>query len=391
MPAASLCDLLETRRVIVTVGSGGVGKTTTAAALALAAARRGRRTLCLTIDPARRLATSLGLGEMRAEAQTIDPGLVGPGGASLTAMMLDVRRTFDELIARHAPDPAVRDRIFSNRIYRELAGSLAGTAEYMAMEKLNSLRSDSRWDLIVLDTPPTANALDFLDAPDRLVSAVDSPAVRAILQAFEGAGRMSFSLVSRAMAKVLSGFSQFTGAGFLEQIAEFLTDFHLLFGGFRERARGVREALESHTVAFVLVTSTDPMAVAEASYFSDRLRDAGMNAEALVVNRVRFSQPAPEATETTIAAVLRHAGIADPHTLARTSLLAYRELGDAARRDAEQVARIRERTRSIARVVVVPALEADVHDVAGLGRVAGYLCEAAAATAPSDYGIETAP
>ncbi len=181
----SLGDLLTTKRVIVTVGCGGVGKTTIAAALALAAARRGRRVLCLTIDPAKRLATSLGLREMAREAQEVDPALWrAEGEGTLTAMMLDVRGTFDALVTRYASNPATRDRILGNRIYQEIAGSLAGTPEYMAMEKLYALRDDPRYDLIVLDTPPTSNALDFLEAPDKMIEAVDSPAIQAFVGAF---------------------------------------------------------------------------------------------------------------------------------------------------------------------------------------------------------------
>lgn len=374
MTIHSLSDLVATRRVIVTVGSGGVGKTTTAAAIALAGARAGRRVLCLTIDPAKRLATSLGLREMRAEAQPIDRAVLGPDvSGTLVAMMLDVRRTFDELVARYAVDATVRERIYSNRIYREVADSLAGTPEYMAMEKIYALKDDPAYDLIVLDTPPTSNALDFLDAPERMIAAIDSPALRAFVQAFEGAGRLSLNLISRAMAKVLSGLSRFTGNGFLEQVAEFLTDIQSLFGGFRERAARVREALKSREVAFVVVTSPDPMAVNEAMFFAERLEAGGMNTEGLVINRVRMVDPVEVSAPHRLANVMHEAGVEPAMELAVAALRAYQDAAVWARRDAAEVARVRRELRTIPRVVEVPAFDEDVYDIAALARVAAIL------------------
>jgi anion-transporting ArsA/GET3 family ATPase len=371
---SSLGDLLTSRRVVITVGCGGVGKTTVAAALALAAARAGRRVLCLTIDPAKRLATSLGLREMRAEAQEIEPARWGSTGrGSLTAMMLDVRGTFDGLVAQYASSPAVRDRILNNRIYREVAGSLAGTPEYMAMEKLYALRDDPRYDLIVLDTPPTSNALDFLDAPDKMIGAVDSPAISAFAAAFERTGRMSFSLVSRAMEKVLSGLGTFTGIEFLTQVAEFLSDLQSLFGGFKERATRVREAMLGRDVAFVLVTSPDPMAVGEAMFFLERLQQSGMNAEGLVVNRVRLAEDLAAPSNERLAAVLREGHVEPAAELAAAYARAWRDATVWARRDAAEVARARREMAAIPRHIVVPSFEEDVLDVTALARVAAVL------------------
>ncbi len=378
MTTATLSDLIQNRRVIVTVGSGGVGKTTTAAAIALAGAQSGRRVLCLTIDPAKRLASSLGIGQMTAEAQKIDDALVKPSGnGSLTAMMLDTRRTFDELVARYAASEAVRDRLFANRIYREVAGSLSGTAEYMAMEKLYALKDDPNYDLIVLDTPPTSNALDFLDAPERMISAVDSPAIRGLVQAFEGAGRLSLNLISKAMAKVLTGFAKFTGAGFLEQIAEFLADLQSLFGGFRERATRVREALKSPSVAFVIVTSPDPMAVNEAMFFGERLVQGGMFTEGLVVNRVRVLDPVDVQAPQRVANVLRDAGVEPALEIAGAALRAHQDMFVWAQRDKSEVARVRRELKTVPRVIEVPAFDEDVHDVGALERVARLLVGAA--------------
>jgi len=196
----------------------------------------GRRALCLTIDPAKRLANSLGLSELRDEAQRIDPALFAAQGlrcrGSLTAMMLDMKRTFDELVERHASSPAQRERIYQNRIYQYVSTSLAGTQEYMAMEKLHAMRRDPRFDFIVLDTPPTTNALDFLDAPQKLVGAIDSPVMRWFVQQLQE----SAGLLGRGAALVLRGLARFTGAEFLQVIGQFLTDINALFGGFRQRA-----------------------------------------------------------------------------------------------------------------------------------------------------------
>lgn len=370
----SLGDLLTTKRVIVTVGCGGVGKTTIAAALALAAARRGRRVLCLTIDPAKRLATSLGLREMAHEAQEVDPALWRTEGeGSLTAMMLDVRGTFDALVTRYASNPATRDRILNNRIYREVAGSLAGTPEYMAMEKLYALRDDPRYDLIVLDTPPTSNALDFLEAPDKMIEAVDSPAINAFVGAFERTGKLSLNLLSKAMAKVLSGLGTFTGADFLTQVAEFLSDLQTLFGGFRERASKVRDALMGREVAFVVVSSPDPMAVGEAMFFVDHLQKHSMNAEALVMNRVRQAEDLPTPSADRLAGLLADAHLANATDLGTSFSRAWRDMSTWARRDALEVARARRELASVPRHLLVPTFDEDVYDLAALSRVAERL------------------
>lgn len=373
----SLGELLSSRRVVLTVGCGGVGKTTVAASLALAAARRGRRVLCLTIDPAKRLATSLGLKEMRAEAQEVPVELWRDEGTSeggtLTAMMLDVRGTFDELVTRYASSPEVRARILGNKIYQEVAGSLAGTPEYMAMEKLYALKDDPRYDLIVLDTPPTSNALDFLDAPERMVGLIDSPAIRAFVTAFERTGSLSMNLISKAMAKVLQGFATFTGNGFLEQVAEFVTDLQGLFGGFRERATKVRETLSGRDVAFVVVSSPDPMAVSEALFFVERLQEGAMAAEALVLNRVRQVEETVPPSADRLAGLLQQAGIEPAAELANGFARAWRDAATWARKDAQEVARARELMAAVPRHLLVPAFDDDVYDIAALSRVAAAL------------------
>jgi anion-transporting ArsA/GET3 family ATPase len=303
----SLLPLLQNRRVVVCVGSGGVGKTTVAAALSLAAARSGKRVLCLTIDPAKRLANSLGLERMNNEAQEVSRARFEQVGVSvrgsLTVMMLDTKRTFDELVTRHASSPTARDKILNNRLYQYISTSLAGTQEYMAMEKLLSVKRDTNYDLIVLDTPPTSNALDFLDAPSRLVDALDSGAMRWFIQAMETSGKFSLNLVAKSVAIVLRGIGKLTGGGFLEQMAELLVNLNDLFGGFRERANEVARAFRGPEFAYVLVTTPAPVAVQEAVFFADRLEQQGMRRDAFVINRVHRKPRAEPSLDEVRAAV----------------------------------------------------------------------------------------
>lgn len=374
----SLRDVLEDHRVVVCVGCGGVGKTTTAAALSVHAARQGKRVLCLTIDPARRLANSLGLAEMTTEEQAVPKALFEERGLTLdgelSAMMLDTKRTFDDLVRRYASSEEVAQRILRNKVYQYLSTSLAGTQEYMAMEKLHAVREDPRWDLIVLDTPPTSNALDFLDAPERLAGLVDSPAMRWFIQAFEGAGKFSFNLVGKGAAFLLRGLSKFTGTGFLEVVAEFVTDFNDLFGGFRDRARQVAEALRSPEVAFVIVTSPNPLAMEEAVFFARRLEEAGMRRDAFVINGVRPLFAEPSVSEPELA---KEVGPHLPGLDAERAVTRMRRALDDARTraiaDRLQADHLRQRAGQDRLYVEVPAFEQDVHDLSALAEVAAYL------------------
>jgi anion-transporting ArsA/GET3 family ATPase len=371
--------------VVVTVGSGGVGKTTTAAAMAVHAAMEGRRVLCLTIDPARRLANSLGLDEMTTSEQDVPEALFRNHGlecqGTLSAMMLDTKRTFDALVEKYASDAEARDRILQNQIYQYVASSLAGTQEYMAMEKLHEVRKDPQWDLVVLDTPPTASALDFLAAPERLIDAIDSPAMRWFVQVFEGAGKEAFGLVGRGATVLLRGIGRITGIEFLEQVAEFVAGINDLFGGFKERATAVSDALRSPEVAFVLVTSPDPLAVGEARFFSDKLKEAGMNREAVIVNQVHSLIPEPVIPVDAQIDELRAAlppsiDAADIHPRLSEALDADRSWAVS---DQAQVKRLGEEVGDDTLIVQVPAFDEDVHDLAALAKVAEYLTDGAQA------------
>jgi anion-transporting ArsA/GET3 family ATPase len=377
--AETLDQLVMSRRVVIAVGAGGVGKTTTAAALGVAAARRGRRVLCLTIDPARRLAESLGLETMSAEEQLIEPELFEKAGipitGSLTAMMLDTKRTFDELVVKYSSSPERAQRLLDNKLYKYVSTSLAGTQEYMAMEKLVAVQRDPRFDLVILDTPPTANALDFLDAPERLAEAIDSVAMRWFVQAFESTGKLSLNLLARSAAAVLRGLGKITGGGFLEAMAEFISELNDLFGGFKQRAKMVEDSLRSSDVTFVLVTSPAPMSVQEVLFFSERLEGAGMPRGAFVVNRFHLPPPGATAAPTTIdvaIAIEAHALVLDDDAPARI-LRAHADAVGLAALDALHVGKLGKRATGSVPIVRVPELASDVHDLAHLGLVAEAL------------------
>ncbi len=377
-----LDELVMSRRVLVAVGAGGVGKTTTAAALGVAAASRGRRVLCLTIDPARRLAESLGLERMSSEEQVVEKALFARAGmpmnGSLSAMMLDTKRTFDDLVTKHSSSPERAKRLLENKLYGYVSTSLAGTQEYMAMEKLVAVQRDPRFDLIILDTPPTANALDFLDAPGRLVDALDSAAIRWFLQAFQSTGKVSFNLLARSAALVLRGLGRITGAGFLAAMAEFITELNDLFGGFRQRAQMVEAALRSPEVSFVLVTSPAPMSLDEVFFFSQRLESAGMARGAFVVNRYHLPPAAPPGvqappTERDVSRSIESHGLrleADgPSRVVRAHADAIR----LAALDDHHVRDLRTRAARDVPIVRVPELASDVHDLKNLGEIAEML------------------
>jgi anion-transporting ArsA/GET3 family ATPase len=371
----SLGPIIDSRRIILCLGSGGVGKTTTAAALGLAAAVAGKRALCLTIDPARRLAESLGLSETRTDAQSVAPARFREAGlcpdGSLSVMVLDTKRTFDDLIRRYASSARVCDRILKNRLYRYVSMSLGGTREYMAMEKLFELKDDPAWDVVILDTPPTTNALDFLDAPERMIQALDSVLIRWLVAAF-ASSHGGIGLLARGAAAALRGLGKMTGQGFLEASADFLAATDELFAGFRSRAEDVRRTLRGKDVACVLVTSPDIMSIAETNFLSDRLKSLKMPRSAIVVNRLHTPPPASFGPEDVISAIDRASLRLGPGAKERV----LRAIEDEARRaalDAGHLRALGPGQKGQIRVDV-PAFAGDVHDMRALFRVARALC-----------------
>jgi len=384
--SARLLHVLLERRILICVGSGGVGKTTTAATLALAAARRGKRTLVLTIDPARRLANSLGLAELGHEVQQVDPELVRRDAPSklgeLHAMMLDQKKAFDEMVTRHAKDPAAVRRILENPVYAQISGSLAGTQEYAAMTKLHEFDRTGRWDLIVVDTPPTAHALDFLDAPRKLGEAIDSPAIEWFRK-LQGQGGSRWSLVGKTGAFVLKRLAKFVGSKFIDDLGVFFTEFNDILGGFRKRAEETFALLREPRVGFVLVASPEPMAVREALAFHERLIAAGMPFVGFVVNKIHPSRPVDGLTVASLASALAtepsvaQLGLSGTTvTMAATSLLAaHLDIETLADADRAAVGELAAAGGSHALLVEVPLLRDDVHDVSRLVGLERYLLD----------------
>ncbi len=355
--------------IIVCCGSGGVGKTTTSAALALRAAERGRRVVVLTIDPARRLAQSMGIEELDNTPRPVAGLELGSGGG-LDAMMLDMKRTFDEVVEGQASPEKAR-QILENPFYIALSSSFAGTQEYMAMEKLGQIHADARrdgtYDLIVVDTPPSRSALDFLDAPERLSSFLDGRFIKLLLAPARGPARLmtaGFSVVTNALTKIL-------GAQVLRDMQTFVSAFDTLFGGFRARAQKTFELLQADGTAFLVVAAPEPDALREAAYFVERLSEDDMPLAGLVVNR---ASPPPQgdvsAEEAMAAAARLRRDDAESLTAGLLRLHADRV------RMVERESRLRDRFEAAhpqVPTVTVPALAGDVHDLDGLRQVGTLL------------------
>jgi len=372
----SLVDVLKERDIIVCVGSGGVGKTTTAATLGLAAARRGMKTLVLTIDPAKRLANSLGLAELGHKVQEVDPALVGRdapvAGGQLFAMMLDQKQAFDEVVAKHAKDPAAVQRILANPVYSQISSSLAGAQEYAAMAKLHDFDREGIYDTIIVDTPPTAHALDFLDAPRKLSEAIDSPAIEWFRKLQGGSGS-GWSLVGKTGSFVMKRLAKFVGSQFIDDLGVFFTEFNDILGGFRKRAEETFSLLRQPRVGFVLVASPEAMAVREALFFHERLVAASMPFVGFVVNKVHPALPIT-ADDKAIAAALAVQPSIQALGLSGTTLnmaatalkTAHGELEVLAQADRQAIGRLKQAGGAKALLVEVPLLRDDVHDVTRL-------------------------
>ena len=358
-------------RVVVTCGSGGVGKTTTAAALALIGAQAGRRTVVLTIDPARRLAQSMGLVELDNTPRVVK----GVEGDNLFAMMLDMKRTFDDVVLEHST-PERAEQIFANPFYQSLSSSFAGTQEYMAMEKLGQLVAANEWDLIVVDTPPSRSALDFLDAPNRLSRFLDGRMIRLLTAPAKAGGKAYLKVVTVSVGMIARVFTKVIGGDLLNDLSTFVTALESMFGGFRERAQQTYELLKKPGTAFLVVAAPEPDALREASYFVERLSEEQMPLAGVVVNRTRQAAPVDGANPLSAAraeAAAEGLDPAEPATaLARAALLVHAEIAAAAEHDARMTKRFASAHPDVA-LVSVPALPADVHDLEGLRTIGDLL------------------
>ena len=351
-------------KVIVCCGSGGVGKTTTAAAVAARAAERGRRTVVLTIDPARRLAQSLGLRELDNTPRQVQVDGFDTEDR-LHAMMLDMRRTFDDMVLAHAgPDRA--EQILANPFYQTISSSFSGTQEYMAMEKLGQLAADGRWDLIVVDTPPSRSALDFLDAPQRLSTVLDGRIIRLLSAPARAGGRGLLKLVGAGFGLFTKVISTIIGGQLLADASAFVQAFDSMFGGFRERAQKTYQLLRSPGTAFLVVAAPEPDALREASYFVERLAAESMPLAGLVLNRTHpVLVKLPAAKAQAAADELDRRG---ESPLAAAGLRLHADRVAVATREQRLLARFTKAHPSVA-VTVVPALAEDVHDLAGLREI----------------------
>jgi anion-transporting ArsA/GET3 family ATPase len=370
-----LAPVVAERGVIVCTGSGGVGKTSTAAALAVCAAREGRRTLVLTIDPARRLAQSLGLSIHGDGPHAVNevPGL--------DAMMLDMKRTFDSVIDRHAPDHRRAQRIKTNRFYAQLSDSLAGTQEYMAMEKLYELHGSGVYDCVVVDTPPTRSALDFLDAPKRLTDFLEGRFLKTFLSPGISAGKAIGRVAAIGSGVFLKVASRITGAGVLDDLAEFFQSFEGMYEGFKNRAQAVYKLLQSPESAFVVVASPETPALREARYFLQRLAQDGMPTAGLVVNRTTPALPEPlrGLTRDRVGRTADRLGEGGPEQRAVAALLRLAvDRADVHRREQHAIAAALHGVDPRA-LIEVPLLQTDVHDVPGLEQLASHLMRRAGA------------
>jgi anion-transporting ArsA/GET3 family ATPase len=348
-----LSALVTDRAVVVCCGSGGVGKTTVSATFALAAARAGRRACVVTVDPARRLADSLGLQSLVNTPTEVE----GDWPGHLFALMLDTKGTFDDLVHRYARTPEQAEGILGNRLYQNLAGALSGTQEYMAMEKLYELVDSKAFDLVVVDTPPTRNALDLLDAPRRLTRFLENRLFRALLLPT----RLSLRAIGMATQALLRTISKVAGAEIVQDAVAFFQAFEGMEEGFRTRAGAVRELLADPSTAFVLVTSARPDAITEATYFAEKLVERGMTPAALVVNRIHptFGSAADDAPGPATG----------PLAALETNLATMR--GVAAREEqayADLAARV-----APAPIGRIPLFGHDVHELVALQRTAEQL------------------
>ena len=367
---ASVAELLDGKRICICAGSGGVGKTTTSAAIAAGMAARGLKVAVLTIDPAKRLADSLGLPELGNEERRVDPAMfaelgIDTAGGELWAMMLDSKQTFDDVVRTHAPDEETRERILSNRIYQQLSSALAGSQEFMAMEKLFEIHAEDRYDLLVLDTPPSRNALDFLDAPKRLLQFIEGRA----LQVFMRPAGLGMKVFGRGASMMFSVLRRITGVDLLEDLAEFFQAFSGMVEGFRERARRVNELLSAEESTFLVVCGPQGEPISEAVYFHRKLVEARMPFGGVIVNKVHYDENGDTAPAELVAELEAELGDGD---LARRVADNFEDFGAVAARDRRNVERLAKEMRTRA-VIQVPYLDEDVHDLAGLMEVNRYL------------------
>ncbi len=372
-----LTQWLSDTELVVCVGAGGVGKTTTAASVALRAAVMGRRVMVLTIDPARRLANSLGLSEFGNEARRIDLSAMPEVKGELWAMMLDSRSTFDGLIDRIAPSEEARQRILDNHIYRHMANTFAGSQDYMATETLYDIVRSGAYDMVVLDTPPVKNALDFLESPGRLINFLDERVLGWFLQPYDASRVFGQRLMLGTSAVVFRLLGYVFGRDFLDDLAEFFQDFQGLYAGFVERHDAVVKLFRSPSTQFVTVCAPSESSLDVAVFFQQELAERGLPRGGVVVNQVHACEGTDHDARRVLAdAVARLDGDVEPRALARVLArlgMAHRRLRALAEAESTMTERVREAAKDGGFYQEVPRLDGNVHDLEALHAVGEHL------------------
>ncbi len=366
--------LLEKKRLIICCGSGGVGKTTTAAALALKASLMGKNVAVLTIDPARRLANSLGLKSLGNEEKEIpsaefEKAQLKPKG-KMFALMLDTKRTFDKIIEKYAPSEESKQSIFNNSLYQHLSGMIAGSQEYMAMEKVYELYQKEKFDLLILDTPPTQHALDFLDAPQKMTQAVSDSILKWFLKPSLFLGRTSLKFIEKTTRTIFKTFDHVMGFEFMQDLSAMLISTAGLLEGFKERAQEVNELLHHPKTAFLLVTAPQGMVVPEALFFHQKIKEYKLPFSGFIVNRV-YPETKLKSNSEEIRKKLSKADLNNQQIDLLVNMLdKYECLVD---QDQSHLELLEARLKKKESITLIPYLDSDVHDLAGLAKIGEYL------------------
>lgn len=370
----NLESLIEKKRLIICCGSGGVGKTTTSAALALKACLMGKNVAVLTIDPARRLANSLGLKSLGNEEREIpltefENAKLIPRG-KMFALMLDTKRTFDKIIEKYAPSEDSKQAIFNNKLYQHLSGMIAGSQEYMAMEKVYELYQKDKFDLLILDTPPTQHALDFLDAPQKMTRAVSDSILKWFLKPSLFLGRTSLKFIEKTTRTIFKTFDHVLGFEFMQDLSAMLISTAGLLEGFKERAQEVNELLHDPKTAFLLVTAPQGMVVPEAIFFHEKIREYKLPFTGFIVNRV-YQTLEPHFSEESFDKNLKKTALHSEQI--QTLLEMMNHYKNLVKQDQQHLDLLEERLKKKESITLIPYLDSDVHDLAGLAKIGEYL------------------
>lgn len=356
-------------KVYLFCGSGGVGKTTLSAAYGIKLALEGYKTIVLTIDPAKRLADSLGLKNLTDKPKKINLGDLKKGAGELCAMMLDTKRTFDRIVEKYSPNTETADKIFNNKIYQHMSQMLAGSQEYMAMERLYEIWSENKYDVIIIDTPPMQNAIDFLEAPNKMMHMIQDSMLHMLLKPTMSLGKSGFKLFERGSQQILKVFDRFTGFAFLQDISEMLVAFKELISGFEERAGQIQNLLQNQDSNFVAVCTAQPNSISETMDFEYKLKSFGYHLQKIIVNRVFVGE---KFSKTHIEADYKSIMKKTSEEVADILVENYKNYLPLIKRDAKEVGKLSKKIGA-KNISQVPLFLSDIHDLDGLNQLTGYL------------------